>query len=178
MLLLIKKLIMVRDIFNLIYYIIFKWVYKIQTLLHYIDPMIWLRNIPFIKKKLTERGLNPIEISNNLWSDPDNGMGTWVASAVLGISILIYLSTSLSLVLSINNILSKYDIFMEVLYISAVISHIFVYFYLDSNNLHLKKNIKKFDKMKIKTKYKIYTFMFITFSPIYGYLTLAYFIFP
>lgn len=173
---------MIRDVFNLMYVILYRFFYRMHVLSHFVNPLVWIYKIPFIHKWFQKRikknnQKDPIQITNELWGDPDNGFSTWEASAVLGISIVIYLSTSLSLVLSINNILSKYDIFMEVFYISAVITYIFIFHYLDSNNLQLKY-IKKFDKMKIKTKYKIFTFMFITFSPIYGYLTLAYFISP
>ena len=109
---------MIRDYFNLMFVILYRWSFKIHVLSHYVNPLVWIYKIPFIHKWFQKRikknnQKDPIQITNELWGDPDNGFSTWEATSVLGMSIIIYLSTSLSLLLSINNILSKYEMIIR-----------------------------------------------------------------
>ena len=102
-----------KNTLNILHYCIYLMHYKLHLFFNKINPAILLYKIPFIEKKTSEKGIDLIEVGNDLYGNKEYGSSVDVAGGVL-----------IVIVFALKVILTK--ILIQILNIDATLNNYFL----------------------------------------------------
>jgi len=143
-----------KRILLLVYYCI----YKVYCKFFSANPLLYTYKLPFAKKYFERRGYDPTKAYMDGMTNPDYGFATIFAGGLVASLLSLFFAGFSGFFCGILmiNLDFKYQIF-----ISFAILFLLCELFLWNNNKEIKKEFKKFDKMK---KWKKYLWLLITLS--------------
>lgn len=136
---------MIERFWNILYYFAYVANNKLQVLFHVINPALYFSKLPFMKKYLEKKGIDPIKEAEKAFSRHDIGLCTFYAAGWIG-GIVIFLCSGLFIVyqgftLTLYEI-SKIEFFILVLLPTFLINY-FLLFHKDKYRKYFKEFEKK-----------------------------------
>jgi len=144
---------------NMIHYILYRWIVNVNNFLDYLLPFYWINKIPAVKKHRSKNGISDTNIFfRKMINNPKNGASImWAGVNIGGIIVLFEISiyflidafTGYNILIKEN--FEKLQFVIPIFIISIVIPYSVNYLLLFKNNKYLNY-FKEFDQLSTKKR--------------------------
>jgi hypothetical protein len=136
---------------NIIHYFIYRAQYKFHLFFNRINPAILLYKLGYMKKKMEQLKVNPIEKLNDVFRNPDYGFAITWAWAYVQVLIICFFLGIINFISGILNMEFNLKLihFIILGIITIFVNHILLF----RKNKYLEY-FKKFDKMRMRERKK------------------------
>ena len=141
-----------ETLFNILFYCIYKFDYKLHMLSNRFNPFLLLGKIPAIKRKFEEQGTTHLDVVNKIWTDKQFGFGIKISGGGL-IIIVFFIIFSICLISNaiLNNPLNFS--WRQQLPLCMIIAFIICYYMVFQNDKYIRY-FKRYEKWSKPEKWK------------------------